>query len=308
MIKIIVKNYLNFFSHHKMIYVATLSILTFTFLVMTLFFNIYYNMMNIVHHWSDLTKMTVYLKDGLSQDQINNIKTHLESQKFTQLKYASKEEASEQFKKQMKEYLPDLLNDEEFRNPFPASFDLGIPEDLFRSLGINGLREKAKGLLELEGVEDVSYGGDWIQNYRKFAQFIFKFGWTILLILLFAGFFVIGNSIRISIEQRRDEVEILELIGATDSLIRWPFIFEGAMTGLISSVVALSLGYTLYQLSIDFVQEHLSFWSMGAQLSFLSPLAFLGVILSGVLTGAIGSYICVSRLNDGWSASHRLSQ
>ncbi len=284
-------------------YVATLSILSFVFLIQTLFLSIRTNFKNLASSLGQSDHIVLYLKEDVSEETITLVRSRLQSMNFSEIKFFSKEDASIQFGEQMKNYLPDLANDPHFKNPFPASFDLQVASLANIPIDRELLGSISKELMQIEGASDVSYGGDWIKNYRVFLSFISSSGLFMTLLLFAAGLFVVGFSIQSSVHHRREEIEILELVGATNGMIRFPFVFEGALTGLISSLIALGLGYGVFRWFQELAQDQLTFWALSAKTIYLSPQSAFTIIISGVLLGAFGSLLCVWRINTGWAAA-----
>ena len=102
---------------------------------------------------------------------------------------------------------------------------------------------------------------------------------------------------------RREEIEVLELVGATSHFIRTPFLLEGVVLGLIASLCSLALSYGMHSLLLHWLAGKWSFW---LALQSLTPLPGWQVavnLVSGVAFGALGAWNCVRRLNTGWSAA-----
>ena len=158
---------------------------------------------------------------------------------------------------------------------------------------------------KIEGVEDVSFGQGWVKNYSRFVSAISASGGVIVLILIIGSLFVTGNSIRVSVSGRREEVEILELVGATPAMIRRPFVMEGLLTGFIASVIAIALNIGAYAWQCSLMKPSLIFAGVADQISLPGVLQALGLLLIGTLMGAVGALLAVRQINDGWSASHR---
>ena len=129
-------------------------------------------------------------------------------------------------------------------------------------------------------------------------------GGAVLLTILM-GLLVVGNSVRMSLSQRREEIEILELVGATSRWIRLPFIVEGAVTGFVASMLSIGVGYFLQVLLLNYVRGGLSFWSVSEELQPLGYMGWAVVVLIGMGFGTLGAYSCVRHLNSGWSAAER---
>lgn len=303
--KILINEYLRSWKQHFGVQLSTMVVLTATFAVIFSIFSVIGNLNQILTSWGKDVQVTVFLEEELNREAISQIEAAITKvEGFQTVRYVSKDEARSRFLKQVPGFAKDIVEDPEFANPFPASFQMGgLPSNLFSKLP-----EFAKDISKLEGVEDVSYGQDWVQNYAGFVKSISRSGLFIVLTLALGSLFVIGNSIRVALSQRREEIEILELVGATTSMIRTPYVFEGAMTGGLASLFALIISFAIYRLEVSVIKTEMSFLGISDGFSFLSTLSMFVMILFGIGAGAFGAYVCVSRINTGWAAGQKASR
>jgi cell division transport system permease protein len=292
--------------HHTGTQLATLSVLVATFTVVGFVFSVSLNLKRLLAHWGDSVHLSVYLTDEITGDQLSILKSRLEADPhLKQITYVSKEQATATFREQMSSHAPDLLQDTEFANPFPASFKVGIKDTVDAGALAGTLDQLAGALSALPGVEDVAYGQGWIRNYSSFVNTLSASGWGSVTILLAGSLFIIGNSVRTAIAARREEVEILELVGATSAMIRVPFVFEGALMGLIASVVSLTVNFAIFFWEMKLLQSTIAFSRLVPNFAFFGlPIMFL-LIGVGAGVGALGAYLAVRQINDGWAASHQ---
>jgi len=206
----------------------------------------------------------------------------------------------------MASYAPDLLGDSSFANPFPASFRVSFKSAVTSDQDVTHLGEIAAAAGKLEGVEDVSYGQSWMKNYSSLISAIDATGGVIALILIAGGLFVVGNSIRTSVSVRRDEIEIMELVGATSSMIRRPFVAEGLIMGLVASAIATGLCLALHVWSKSVMGSSLVLSRLVPIVTFFNPLTIFLILVSGAVLGGFGAWITVRKINDGWSARQSL--
>ena len=106
--------------------------------------------------------------------------------------------------------------------------------------------------------------------------------------------FVVGNTIRLAVAGRRDEIEVMKLCGASDGFVRGPFVVEGAVQGFVSSLLALTILLVTYL----FVREHVDGTLAaiaGTRAVFLHPLLALGLLFGGAMLGATGSVLSLRR-------------
>lgn len=293
--------------HHTGMQLATLSVLTATFSVIVFGFALSTNLKRVLASWGDSMKMAVYLEDDLVDADIERIRKELEQIKsIKDVTFIPRETATANFKAQMASYAPDLLEDADFANSFPASFQLSVKGGFATEKDLKHLDQLGAVIQKIPGVEDVSYGQTWVKNYSAFVSALYTSSGVLGIILVCGSLFVVGNSIRASISARREEIEILELVGATSSMIRRPFILEGFVMGALAVFFALILnfGFHLWQknlMSTSFVLARLA-----PMVSFLDPFTLIGFVIGGGVLGALGAWLAVRRINDGWSASQAL--
>lgn len=154
----------------------------------------------------------------------------------------------------------------------------------------------AKDAKKLRYVYDAKYGGTSAKRLFKIVASIQTWGIFISLLLLFVAVFLISNTIRITILSRKDEIQIMRLVGATNSFIRWPFILEGAWTGflgVILPVIIVDIGYVwIYRVlsqSLSSTNYHL----LTPHIFLLQINLLMAVI--GIVIGALGAAVSMRR-------------
>ena len=279
--------------NHFGVQLATLTVLTATFTVIISLLSLSLNLRNILVHWGESIRITAYLKDDLTPEAVSKIEASLKSMNdFSRVQFISKEDAQKSFSSQMAKYSPNLLEDKDLANPFPANFQMDIAD---RS-SFSKLQDIAKSLMGFQGVEDVSYGEDWVENYAGLVTTFSRSGWFIAFMLLVGSLFVVANSVRTSIMHRQDEIKILDLVGATRSMIVIPFIIDGAFIGVCASALAIFISFTIYQWGLNLFESNLAFLALTSHFSYLGMGWFLLVILSGGLSSALSAYWCVRNI------------
>lgn len=284
--------------------IATLCVLIASFTVLSVAALIHQNMHRMLSHWGNEVKVNVYLQEDIGQTDTELLKKYLNENKiFNKVHYLSKNEAAIKFKKRAGQYLPGLLEDMEFDNPLPASFEMVVAGGLNSSAQFNKLYEIVQDLKIKNGVDEVSYGQGWVENYASVLKVFSLTSTAFILILLSGTLFVIGNSIRNSIVLRRDEIEVMELCGATRKMILTPYIFEGALMGLAASALSLAVAYTLFIWQADLFSTELSFWNFSTKLEFLNLSRISLIIFMGTGLGGAGAYLWARQQATGWAAA-----
>lgn len=289
--------------HHTGMQITTLTVLVASFSVVSFILIFMLNLESILSNWGESIRVTVYIKDSVTSEQLEKLKNRILSFDDTSsVSFIDKKAATQAFKQQMSSYAPSLLNDAEFANPFPASFVITLKSGLHGVSDMPRLEAFAQKVQDLDGVEDISYGQNWVQNFSHLVEGVSKSGWILISVLLAGSLLVISNSIRVSISSRKEEIEILELVGATSQMIRSPFLFEAALMGFLAISAALLLNYLLYLWGIDFLKENLSFARLSDQILFLNPSIILSLLIGGPLWGTLSAFFTLRKLNSGWSA------
>lgn len=293
--------------HHTGMQLATLTVLAATFSVIAFVLSLSLNLKRVLASWGDGVQMTVYLKDDVSDEGAAKIKLDFEAMKeIKEVTYVPREVATDNFKRQMAGYAPDLLADADFSNPFPASLRLSLKGGVATEQDVGRLEQLAGVIRQVAGVEDVSYGQSWVHNYSSFVSTLHAASSVMALILLAGSILVIGNSIRTSITARREEIEILELVGATSAMIRRPFVIEGLFMGALASSFALALNLALHIWQKSMLSSSLVLARLVPLISFLDFFSMVIFLTVGAVMGALGAWLTVRRINDGWSARQNL--
>jgi len=154
----------------------------------------------------------------------------------------------------------------------------------------------AERIKNLPYVESVNYAKDMIKKLFTITTMVRNIGVAFIVALAFTAMFLIANTIKLTIVARRREIEIMKLVGATNSFIRWPFFIEGLLMGSLGSVVPIILLLVGYHYLIELVQVDLNLYFL--DLLPLNPLAWqLALLLMGIgaFIGVWGSMMSVHR-------------
>ena len=296
------KHIIRSWKSHGAIQLATCSVLTATFCVINISLLLHQNLKDMLNQWGQSIQVSVYLEDDIRKEVLENIQSLItNSTYFKDVQYIDKGKALENFKKQSSHYIPDIIFDKNFENPLPSSFEMKISQIKNMSLQLEKVKEFLQEFGATKGVDDIIYGEGWVKNYASFLN-IFSYISSILIIILLAGsLFVIGNAIRSSLFQKQKEIEVFELVGATPSFIRKPYIIDGLCTGLLATAFSLIICYLLFTWQSQLLKDQLAFWNV--PFSFFTPTSILIIVSSGMFLGAFGSWLCISQINNGWAAT-----
>lgn len=300
------KHLVESFRHHARLQFATVLVLVASFTVIAGVLTINSNMQKILTLWGESLQMSIYLSDNVSTEQVSSVQKYLtENTNVDKLKFVSKEDALVNFREQMASYAPDILKDNDLLKFLPSSFQFSLSSVVSSTDQLQVMKDLAVALKVQPGVDEVSYGQDWIKSYASLTTGLNWVGLFFVLFVFISTGFVMSNSIQSSIEQRRSEIEVMELVGATSRYVRRPFLIEGAVMGGVSCALALTLAFGIFQSVSHELKTYVSFMQLSQHLSFLGfgHVAFLFVF--SVLMGAGSSWLCVKRINTGWAASQK---
>jgi len=270
--------------------------LTSIFTVLICFFvlgcgiNVFFNIRSMLHLSKLQTHVSVYLSEGMQESDLNSFRQRHCMEKFiSSCKYLSAADAKAKFSKKNPDLQAtiDALED----NPFPPSVEIDFDKD-FKS--IETLKTFSKKVSQEKNVIYVDDGGKWVANWLNVLNLFDR-----LTYLLGIGFglmvaFVISNTIKLLVYSRKDEVEILSLVGATRNIIRLPFLTEGVLHGLMGSILAL-ISVKLFFVWVAGYLEKIWPGFLPEQIVFIPWLAQLMLVILAGLIGWVGSYLAVGK-------------
>lgn len=227
-------------------------------------------------------EITAYVKDSVDQLKMNQIELSIKSlDEVKEVVFVSKEQALEEFKKQVGE---ELL--EGIENPLPNSFRIKVqtPQE------VAGVAEKIQ---KIDGIEEVKYGKGVVEKLFKITYWMRMLGLAVMAIFAVISVFIISNTIRITVFSRRREISIMKYIGATDWFVRWPFLLEGMMLGFSGSLIAIALLALGYSYIYDLVRINIPMISLLPLREFYDY--SLGLLMVGTFLGAFGSGFSMRR-------------
>ncbi len=236
----------------------------------------------------DELTVVVYLKSDVTGEQIENIKTEVNSYKnILETTFKSKDE----WKLEMSEYddsfktVLDYLDE----NPLNDSFVVKVKD-------VKKLGETSEFIKGIEGVDTVKYGEGMVENVISVFDVIQKVVLVVVIALVLVTGFLISNTIKLTIFSRRSEIEIMRLVGASNITIKLPFLFEGFIIGVVGSIIPICI--TIYGYVILYSRMHGKLFSNMIMLIKPYPFVFkISIILLGIgaLVGMYGSIKAVRK-------------
>ena len=258
-------------------------------LIVSSFALFFINTNALLDSWRKGIRVLVYLEPQATEANRLDLRYQIQQMENVQeIHFISKETALEHLKDQMRHHSSLLENLKE--NPLPDAFEVRIVDASRELKKVAALAEKIRSLPQ---VEDVEYGQQWIAKFSHIIN-IFKFvGYAMGGLFLVATLFIIANTIRLVLYSRKEEIEILRLVGSHDRFIKTPFYIEGLILSALGGTVGLVALFAAYRIILSKFQASLSLDLL--EIKFLSIEQFFFFVAGSMMVGWIGCYLSLKQ-------------
>ena len=269
------------FFKNKSMSLITVGIITISIFIFGLFIAGTANLLNVIRLAEDRIEMIVYLNDNLDSNGIKLLNEQISTILGVQeTEFVSKEQALENFKKDMSENSPLLSAFES--NPLPASIKVTVSMAYKTPDYLRDISEKIK---LFGGVEDIDYGSEWIDDLDRLIKILFFIDIILGIIITLSSVFVVFNTIRLTVYARKEQIDIMDLVGATETYIELPYIIEGVTHGFFGSAISTVILFSL----VSFISTKIP------NVIFLNSSLVFFLILFGMILGFTGSFMSVKQ-------------
>lgn len=271
--------------------IVTVGTITLALLILALFLLVFVNLEGLADNWSKRVQITAYFEQELAAQEVAALTARIQSLPGTaQVTYVAKDEAVKRFRARLKgqESLLDGVSSE----VLPASIEISLKRD---SRGSEAVEAYVARLKRVPGVSEVQYGEEWVRRFNTFMNFMRLVGALLGGFLLLAVVFIVSNTIKLTIYARKEELELLGLVGATRMFIKAPFLIEGIIQGAAGSTLTILILTGCYYGFLYNAGNFLSFNPADAGLSFLPPEYLAGIFFGGIVLGFLGSLTSLKR-------------
>lgn len=278
--------------HNKLMTLASIGVLTASLLVVGFSTLISKNLNKTVDFFGEQNSAIVYLKDGTTQEQINELTTVLNNNnKIKNTVYTSKEQALKDFSQKFNNNDFDQLLLE--RNVLPASIDIIVNDVEF-------MNEISNIVSKFDFIESTQIPSQVTEFIKKLEKKLAVFESLLVIILIVVSLVIISNTIRATVFARRREIAIMKQVGATDNFVSFPFIVEGIIIGVLSALIAfiiINLAYKailmiLLNIETSFLSSIFANFVDFKKISLVVALYFL---IGGIGAGIIGSMFSLKK-------------
>lgn len=228
--------------NNRLVHLISIGTITISLILLASFMLLSMNLNNWVREWGESLSMSVYLKDGIDENSKKEIESAIKQFKGAEIKrFISNEQAMSNLKESLGDQAGLLEGLEDIA--LPSSFEVVFKKESDKS---NNPKLIKSSLEKVKGVDEVQYSQQWIERFEGVMGMLRVVGLSLGGLLCLAVLFITGNTIKLTIYSRKDEVEIYKLVGATDWFVKIPFLLEGAVQGLVGGLAALLILFLAY--------------------------------------------------------------
>jgi cell division transport system permease protein len=249
----------------------------------------------LVQRWTDSAELSVFLRDDVTSEQLGAIEETVDrSGLAARREYISKDEARRRFRRDYRDLAAaaDTLE----LNPFPASVEVRLRAEDSDGDAVDTLATK---LATTPGVADVRFDRRWLQRLLGALTLVRGAGFFLVAVLAFAAALTVANVVRLAAHARRDEIEIMQLVGAPAAYVRGPFIAEGVIQGGVGALMGLLLLWVVFAV-MNARYGRMASESLGLEsLTFLPVGLAISILAGGMALGCLGG-LAASRSVRTW--------
>lgn len=289
MIRLFYKRAIQDIRKNRFLNAVTIVTIALSILIVSVFALFFINTNDLINHWKKGIRIMVYLKANTVEAKIPDIKKKFEAMYgVAEAVFIPREEALKRLKKQIKRQIS-LLEDLK-ENPLPDAFEVRMIPSSQSWEKVENLSGKIKSL---PYVDDVEYGKKWLGGFTNIVNLFRLTGYGVGGLFFMAAVFIVANTIRLVLYSRREEIEIMRLIGASDRFIKTPFYIQGLIQGTLGGIIGLGILFVTFIIIASNI-EH-GFLPGSFQIRFLPLVAFFSIVISSMLVGWLGCYLSLKQ-------------
>lgn len=275
---------------NRFLNLATIFTISLSILVVSIFIFLFENTGRMIQASNQGRKAMVYLKADFTADRLTELQTRLSSlENIEEIIFISKDEALNRLKNEISPGSTFLKTLE--GNPLPDALEIRL-----KSYGTIAEMEVLVGKIkEIDLVEDVEYGQGWLGNFLKMFGLFKTAGYIICALFFLIAFFITSNTVRLAFYSRKTEIEVMRLVGATESFIKTPFYMEGLFQGFFGGILGIGILFLAYLAVFSGALQYLpAFGSL--DIRFLSVRSVILIVLISTFLGWFGCYLSLKQI------------
>jgi cell division transport system permease protein len=285
-----VKKALTDIRSNRFLNLITIITISLSILVVSLFLLFFENASRVIESWNQGGRAMIYLKESFTMDMLPGLEKRLNDLgQIETITFISKKQALEKLGKDMSSQSAFLKTLKE--NPLPNALEIK-----FKSyITYEQVQDLAGRIKTFELVDDVEYGQGWLGKFLNVFNLFKITGYTMCSLFFLIALFITSNTVRLAFYSRRLEVEIMRLVGATETFIKAPFYVEGILQGFLGGVLGLSILLATYLMVSSGIAQNLASY-VYFDIQFLSIKTILIIILGSTFLGWFGCYLSLKQI------------
>jgi len=266
--------------------IVTIALSVFIVSAFSLFFN---NATDFLDAWRKGVRIITYMNDNVTESQRTEVMETIRNLNgVSAIEFISKDDAYNDLKGKIGEQ--SSLLDGLDKNPLPDSFEITLADSYHQLDDIEKLSQKISGLPH---VEDVEYAQKWLYRFNGIYNLFKVTGLVLVSIFFIATLLIIANTIRLIMYSRREEIEIIRIIGADEEFIKYPLFFEAVAQGFLGGIAGILMLYLAFILTVPtFASETVfSFF----EIRFISVKFSLTIVFCSMMIGWVGCFFSIRK-------------
>jgi cell division transport system permease protein len=271
--------------------VATIGVITISVLIFSAFSLIAFNLAAFLKIWEEKIEVIVYLQRKTPAREVETLLNNIRQMGgIESVKYISSSDAMAF----MEARLGGQKNLLEGIQPtvLPPSLEVQLRKEYRNAIKIG---EVVSQLKQFSQIEEIQYGQEWVEMFSSLVHILRITQWFLGGLLLVAMAFIISNTLQLTISSRQEEIEIMQLVGASPSFVRIPFYVEGMIQGFLGAGLALLILFVLQRIVLLYLPLSMKDWFTKIPILFLPLNTLLGIIAGGMVLGFLGSFMASMR-------------
>jgi cell division transport system permease protein len=272
--------------------VTTIWIIAISVLIFSTFSLIAFNLTSLLKIWEEKIEIIAYLKKGTSLGEVEPLLKQIQIvQGIERVKYVSPSDAMTF----METKLGGQKNLLEGIQPvvLPPSFEIQLKKEYRNSTKI---KEVVTHLKKIPQFEEIQYGQEWVETFSVLVHILHLTQWILGGLLLIAVVFITSNTLQLTISSRREEIEVMQWVGASPAFIRVPFYMEGLIQGLLGGGLAILFLFLMHQGLFLNLPPSMQAWLAKIPVLFLPLETIVWILLGGMVLGFFGSSVASMRV------------
>jgi cell division transport system permease protein len=270
---------------------VTIGIITISILIFSTFALISFNLTSFLKIWEDKIEVIAYLKKGTPSNEVEELlRNTRQLEGVEEVRYISPFDAMAFLESKLRDQKSLLQGIQPA--VLPPSFEIQLQEAYRNS---EKIKEVILQLKRFPQFEEIQYGLEWVETFSVLVHIVRLTQWILGGLFLVAILFITSNVLQLTISSRKEEIEIMHIVGASPAFIQIPFYVEGLLQGLLGGGLALFFLYLLHKGFFLYLPPSIQIWLARIPILFLPQGTVLCILTGGMVLGFFGSLIASMR-------------